>query len=93
MKMLTKPCAPFKVKYHTCIVGNEHVSVIATFQATQFNASNVDTGTPCAGIGGNPFYELIWFFFEGNNPLTQHHQKLQIYLHQNPSTLQISKML
>jgi len=58
-----------KDKSSAGIAGNESADALAKYQATQVDTSHADTGIPRAGIGGNPFHDVIWLAFARNNPL------------------------
>jgi len=54
------PVQLFKVKSHAGIAGYECADAVAKYQATQVDATLADRGMPCAGIDGNPFYDITW---------------------------------
>ncbi len=62
------PVHLFKVKSHAVIVDNECKDAVAKYQATQVDANLADTGMPCAGINGNPFYNITWHAYKRNIP-------------------------
>jgi len=62
------PVHLFEVKSHAGIAGNECADTVAKYQATQVDANLPDTGTPCAGINGNPFHNITWLAYEWDVP-------------------------
>ncbi len=61
------PVHLFKVESHAGIAGYECVDAVAKYQGTRVDANLADTGMPCASIGGNPFHDITWLAYEGNN--------------------------
>jgi len=59
-----RPVHLIKIKSHAGIAENEHADAVAKYQATQVDTNIADTGTPCAGIDGNPFNDITWLASE-----------------------------